>query len=100
MDTDSLFVASTEEIIENIFLSREEMNGLDYFLKTAWKHSSGKQRKKLSLKLAATHTRCTTRATGLFKEEFRCSESVCLCSERIVPMKQRATNFQLSTKTH
>ena len=82
MDTDSLHLALSEENWNVFLFSKNELNGSNYFLKVAL---------LTLLRVLPTffspRTCCNAnkkqnkREPGLFKEEFRCAQMLCLCSK-------------------
>ena len=78
MDTDSLYLALSEENLEDVIVPENELNGTSYVQKIALITLLRMQPTFFFPELAVMSTRNMTREPGLFKEEFRCAEMLCL----------------------
>ena len=93
MDTKSLYLALSEETLEDIILpeKRNEWEAIrsrdctDSFTANATSNFFPRT-------YCSAHKKHNKREPGLFKEEFRCSEMLCLCSKSIVATIERVTS--------
>ena len=99
MGTDSLFLALSEEKLEDVILPEKRAewdklrskdctdnftaNATDKFLPTTCCH---------------THKKHDKREPGLFKEEFRCAEMLCLCSKTYCCYDKQTNKYKFSSK--
>ena len=98
MDTDSLYLALAEENLEDVILpeKRAEWNQLrskdctDNFTANATDNF-------LPRTCCNVHKKHDKREPGLFKEEFRCAEKLCLCSKSCCYDKQ-TNKYKFSSK--
>ena len=101
MDTDSLYMALSKERIAKII--RPEMQTLWYWMRQsdcsnnfAANSSSNFFPRECCNKHANFDKR--TSASGLFKEEFRCSEMIALCSKTYCCYDEQSDTVKLSSK--
>ena len=99
MDTDSLYLALSEENLEDVILpeKRAEWEELrfkdctDNFTATATDNF-------FSRTCCNTHKEHDKRKPGLFKEEFRCAEMLCLCSKTYCCYDKHTNKYKFSSK--
>ena len=79
MDTDSLYLALSEENLEDVFFPKNETNGTGYILKIALITLLRMQQNFFFLRTCCNaNKKHDKREPGLFKEEFRL-QKVCAC---------------------
>ena len=99
MDTDSLFLALSEENLEDVILpeKRAEWDQLrskdciDNFTANATDNF-------FSRTCCNVHKKHDKRKPGLFKEEFRCAEMLCLCSRTYCCFDKQSNKHKFSSK--
>ena len=93
MDTDSLFLALSEENIEDIIFpekrNEREAIRLRYCTDRFTANSTGNFFPRTC---CTAHMKQDKREPGLFKDEFRCSEMLCLCSNTYCCYDRKSTN--------
>ena len=97
MDTDSLYLALSEENLEDMILpeKRNEWEAIrshdstDSFTANATDNFSPGT-------CCTAHKKHDKREPGLFKEEFRCSEMLCLCSKSYCCYDRKSKKYKLS----
>ena len=98
MDTDSLYLALSEENLEDVILPENELNGTSYVLKIALIVLLRMQLTCFSPELAVMGTRNKIRETGLFKEELRCAEILCSCRKTSCCYDRKSNKYKFSSK--
>ena len=98
-DTDSLYLALLEENLEDFILPQK---------RNEWEALRSRDRKDSFIAIATGNffpiTCCTAhkkhdkRGPGLFKEEFRCSEMLCLCSKTYCCYDRKSVKYKFSSK--
>ena len=99
MDTDSLYLALSEEILEDVILPEEraewdQLRSKDYtddFTANATDNFSPRT-------CCNVHKKHDKREPGLFKEEFRCAEMLCLCSKTYCCYDKETKKHKFSSK--
>ena len=99
MDTDSLYLALSEENLDDIILpeKRNEWEVIhsrdctDSFTANATGNSFPRT-------CCSAHKKHDKREPGLFKEEFRCTEMVCLCSKTYCCYDRKSNKYKFSSK--
>ena len=99
MDTDSLYLALSEENLEDVILpeKRAEWNQLrskdctDNFTANATDNFFPRT-------CCNVHKKHDKREPGLFKEEFRCAEMLCLCSKTYCCYDKQTNKYKFSSK--
>ena len=99
MDTDSLYLALSEENLEDIILpeKRNEREAIrsrdctDSFTANATGNF-------LPGTCCSAHKKLDKREPELFKEEFRCSEMLCLCSEIYCCYDRKSNKYKFGSK--
>ena len=99
MDTDSLYLASAEEDLDDcILLSKRaertenrSMECRDLFRADAKNNFSSRT-------CFSKHKKHEKREPGLFKEEFRCNKTLCLCSKTYCCYNIKSQTYKLSKK--
>ena len=97
MDTDSLYLVLAEEYFYEciLLIKRVEWNENEAkIVETA----SEQMRKTFSPVLAAVKISNIKREPGLFKEEFRCTEMLCLCSETFCCYDGKSQKYKFSSQ--
>ena len=99
MDTDSLYLALSEENLEDIILP-EKRNEWEVIRSQDCTDSfTANASDNLTPRTCCTaHKKHDKREPGLFKEEFRCSEMLCLCSKTYCCYDQESNNYKFSSK--
>ena len=106
MDTDSLYLALAEKELEDCI--RPEMRAewqrlrsndcVDSFTADAVAIFFPRKRKTHANMICVKHKQHDKREPGLFKEEFRCTEMLCLCSKTYCCYDVTSNKLQLSSK--
>ena len=99
MDTNSLYLALSEKILEDVILpeKRAEWDQLsskdcsDKFTVNATDNLFPRTCRK-------THRKHEKRKPGLFKEEFRCAELLCLCSKIYCCYNRKSNKYKFTSK--
>ena len=99
MDTDSLYLALSEENFEDVILSekRDQWNAMrsrdcrDNFTANVTKLLSQNV-------LQHTHKKHDKKEPGPVKEEFRCTEMFCLCSKTYCCYDRKSKKYQFSSE--
>ena len=99
MDTDSLYLALSEENLEDIILpeKRNEWEAIrlrdctDSFTANATGNFFPRT-------CCSAHNKHDKRQPGLFKEEFRCTEMFCLCSKTYCCYDRKSNKYKFSSK--
>ena len=99
MDTDSLFLALSEENLDDIILTekRNEWEAIrsrdctDSFTANATGNFFPRT-------YCTAHKKHDKRELGLFKEDFRCSELLCLCSKTYCCYDRKSKKYKFSSK--
>ena len=99
MDTDSLYLALSEESLEDVILpeKRVESNQLDSKDCTD-NLTADATANFFSRTCCNSHKKHNKREPGLFKEEFRCAEMLCLCSKTNFCYDKRTNKYNFSSK--
>ena len=99
MDNDSLYLALSEQNLEDIILpeKRNEWEAIrsrdctDSFTANATSNFFPR-------KCCSAHKKHDKRELGLFEEEFRCSEMLCLCSKTYCSYDRKSNKYKFSSK--
>ena len=99
MDTDSLYLALSEENLEDIILPEkrnewEAINSPDCTDSSTANATSN----FFPRTCCSAHKKHDKREPGLFKEEFRCSETLCLCSKTYCCYDRKSNKYKFSSK--
>ena len=98
MDTDSLYLALSEVNLEDIILpeKRNEWEAIRsrYCTDSFTANATGNFRRTC----CSAHKKHDKREPGLFKEEFRCSEMLCLCSKTYCCYDRKCNKYKFSSK--
>ena len=99
MDTDSLYIAFSEEVLEDVILPEK---------RAEWDQLRSKDCTDIFTAIATdkffprtcciAHKEHDKREPRLFKEEFRCSEMLCLCSKTYCCYDQQIDNYKFTSK--
>ena len=99
MDTDSLDLTVSGEILEDVMFPKIEMSGTDYDLNIASIISPRSQQENSSPLLAATHTRNTTRENRVSSEKkLDVPKCFVFAAKRIVAIFEIAENTKAAAK--
>ena len=99
MDTDSLYMALSEEKIEDII--RPEMRSVWYWMRQSDcndNFAANSSSNFFPRECCRKHAAFDKRTPGLFKEEFRCSEMIALCSKTYCCYDEETDTVKLSSK--
>ena len=99
MDTDSLYLAVAEDNLDDCILPEKKAQWTlirrndcrDDLIADA-------DKKKFPRTCCAVHKKHDKREPGLFKEEFRCTEMLCLCSKTYCCYDSKSDKFKFSSK--
>ena len=99
MDTDSLYLALSEENLEGVILpeKRAEWNQL-LSKDCADKFTANATHNFFPRTCCNAHKKHDKREPGLFKEEFRCAEMLCLCSKIYCRYDRKGNKYKFSSK--
>ena len=99
MDTDSLYLAPSEENLKDIILP-EKRNGWEAIRSRDCTDSftANATGNFFPRTCCTAHKKHDNRESGLFKEEFRCSEILCLCGERYCCHDRKSNKYKFSSK--
>ena len=99
MDTDSLYIALSEENLQDVIVPEK---------RAEWDKLHSKECKDNFTANATdnffprtycnTHKKHHKREPGLFKEEFRCAEMLCLCSKTCCCYDKQTNRYKFSSK--
>ena len=99
MDTDSLYMALSEEKLDKII--RPEMQSLWYWMRQSDcsdNFAANSSSNFFPRECCNKHANFDKRTPGLFKEEFRCSEMIALCSKTYCCYDEQSDTVKLSSK--
>ena len=98
MDTDSLYLALSEKELYDCI--REQSKAEWNFLRTDCKHdfTANATTNFFPRTCCTKHMKHDKREPGLFKEEFRCAEMLCLCSKTYCCYDSNSNNYKFSSK--
>ena len=97
MVTDSLYLALSEENLEILFLpeKRNEWEAMRDCTDSFTVNATGNF---FPRKCCTAHKKHDKSEPGLFKEEFRCSEMLCLCSKTYCCYNEKSNKYKVSSK--
>ena len=98
MDTESLYLAVSEENLEDAILPEKRVEWDQLRSKDCTDVFTPNPTDNLSPELAVMSTRNRMREPGLIKEEFICAEMLCFCSKTYCVMMSVVTSTSLSAK--
>ena len=99
MDTDSLYMALSEERLDKLI--RPEMQSLWYWMRQSDcidNFAANSSSNFFPRECCNKHANFDKRTPGLFKEEFRCSEKIALCSKTYCCYDEQSDTAKLSSK--
>ena len=99
MDTDSLYIALSEEKLDKII--RPEMQSLWYWMRQSDcsdNFAANSSSNFFPRECCNKHANFDKRTPGLFKEKFRCSEMIALCSKTYCCYDEQSDTVKLSSK--
>ena len=99
-DTDSLYLALSEENLEDVILpEKNELNQTSYVLKIALITLLRVQPTIFfPSNCCNAYKKHDKREPGLFKEEFRCAEMLCLCVKTYCCYDRKSKKYKFSSK--
>ena len=99
MDTDSLYLALSEENLEDIILP-EKRNEWETILSRdcTYGFTANATGNFFPRTCFTAHKKHDKREPGLFKEEFRCSEMFCLCSKTYCCHDRKSNKYNFGSK--
>ena len=99
MDTDFLYLALSEEILEDVIFPKKRAE-LDQLLSRDCTDSfTANAASNFFPRICCNaHKKHDKRESGLFKEEFRCSEMFCLCSKTYCCYDRKSNKYKFSSK--
>ena len=99
MDTGSLYLALSEENLEDIILPEKRNEWKAIRSRDCTDSFTANATSNLFPRTSCTaHKKHDKRRPGLFKEEFRCSEMLCLCSKTYCCYDRNSNKFKFSNK--
>ena len=99
MDTDSLYLASSEENLENAILPEKRAECSQLRSKDCTDNFTASATDNFFPRTCCNaHKKHDKREPGLFKEEFRCAEMLCLCSKTNCCYDKRTNKHKFSSK--
>ena len=99
MDTDSLYLALSEENLEDVILPGKRAQWDQLRSKDCTDNFTANATDIFSPRTCCNaHKKHDKREPGLFKEEFRCSEMLCLCSKTYCCYDKQVNKYKFSSK--
>ena len=97
MDADSFFLALSEKILEDI-IPPEKQDDWNAVRLGDWKDFFTANRQFFPRMCFNTHKKHDKREPGLLKEDFRCTEILCLCSKTYCRYDWKNNKYKFSNK--
>ena len=99
MDTDSLYLALSEENLEDYILPQRRSEWEAIRLRDCTDSFTANASSKFFPRTCCTaHKNHNKREPGLFKQEFKCSEMLCLCSKSYCCYDRKSNKYKFSSK--
>ena len=99
MDTKSLYLALSDENLENVILPKKQAEWDQLSSKDCTDNFTAKATDVFFRRTCCTaHKKHDKRDPGLFKEEFRCGELLCLCSKTYCCYDRKSNKYKFSSK--
>ena len=99
MDTDSLYLALAEEDLDDCFLPSKRAEWTERRSKDCRDDFRAVAKNNFFPRTCCSkHKKHDKREPGLFKEEFRCTEMLCLCSKTYCCYDSKSQNISLAVK--
>ena len=99
MDTDSLYLALSEENLEDVILPEKRAEWYQLRSKYCTENFTANATDNSSSRNCCnTHKKHDKREPGLFKEDFRCAEMLCLCSKTYCCYNPKSNKYKFSCK--
>ena len=99
MDTDSLYLALSEENLEDVILPEKRAEWDQLRSKDCTDNFTANATDNYFPRTCCNaHKKHDKREPGLFKEEFRCSEMLCLCSKTYCCYDKQVNKYKFSSK--
>ena len=100
MDTDSLYLALSEENLEDVILPKKPAEWDKLRFKDCTDNFTANATDNFFPRTCCnTHKKHDKREPGLFKEEIRCAEILCLCSKRCCCYDKHTNKYKFSSKS-
>ena len=98
MDTDYLYLALSEEKMEDVFFPEKRAEWNQLRSKDCTDNFTAIVTDNFSPELAVMPTRNMIREPGLVREEFRCENMLCLCSKIFCCYDRKSNKYNFSSK--
>ena len=99
MDTDSLYLALSKENLEDVILPKKRAEPSQLRSKDCTDNFTASATDSFFPRTCCNvHKNYDKREPGLFKEEFRCAEKLCLCSKTYCSYDKRTNEYKFSSK--
>ena len=99
MDTDSLYLVLSEENLENVIVPKKRAEWDQLRSKDCTDNFTAKATDNFFHRTCCNlHKKHNKREPGLFKEEFRCIEMLCLCSKTYCCYDKQTNKYKFSSK--
>ena len=99
MDTDSLYLALSEENLEDVILPEERAEWNQLHSKDCTDNFTANAADNFFPRTCCkAHKKQDKREPGLFKEEFRCADMLCLCSKTYCCYDRKSNKYKFSSK--
>ena len=99
MDTDSLQLALSEENLEGVILPKKGAEWVHLRSKESTDNFTANATDNFFLRTCCnSHEKHDKREPGLFKEEFRCTKKLCLCSKTYCCFDKQANKYKFISK--
>ena len=99
MDTDSLYLALSEENLEDVFVPKKRVEWDQLRSKDCTDNFTANATDNFFPRTCGNvHKKHDKREPGLFKEEFRCAEMLCLCSKTYCCSDKQTNKYKFSSK--
>ena len=101
MDTDSLYLALSDEILEDVNLPEKRAEWEQLRSKDSTDNFAANATDTSFPRTCFTvHKKHDEREPSLFKEEFRCAKMLCLCSKKFCCYDKHTNKYKFSSKRH
>ena len=99
MDTDSLYLALSEEILEDVILPEKRAEWDQLRSKACTDNFTANATGNFFPRTCCiVHKKHDKREPGPFKEEFRCAEMLCLCTKKFCCYDKQTNKYRFSSK--
>ena len=98
MDTDTLYLALSEEILEDVILPEKRVEWEQLLSKDCTDNFTANATDNFFPRTCCiAHKKHNKREPGVFEEEFRCAEMLCLCSKTFCCYDKRTNKYKFSS---